>query len=304
MPCYKPLKGYRSCQASSSGKFGISFVPQFRGQVPLAIPCGQCIGCRIERSRQWAIRCMHEASLHERNCFVTLTFDDDHFPDMGSLSKDSLQRFFKRLRKRYGQGIRYYACGEYGESLGRPHYHACIFNHDFVDKQVWSVRSGVKLYTSDALSDLWPFGFSTVGDVTFESAAYVARYVLKKFSGDKAQDHYTRLVPETGELVEVAPEFCVMSRRPGIGRRWLDMYMTDVFPSDFVLYKGSKLKVPRYYDNIFERSSVFEHFALKMRRIENTKLYKEDNTPERLKVREIVTRSRLSVLKRSLDNES
>lgn len=301
MPCYKPLKGYRSCSPGSSGKFSIVFKQPEFSQKALAIPCGQCIGCRIDRSRMWAIRCLHEASLYEHNCFVTLTYSSEHVPAFGQLEKRALQLFLKRLRKVGGSGIRFYACGEYGEKMGRPHFHLCLFNYDFSDKAIWSVRDGVRLYTSELLARLWPYGFSTVGDVTFESAAYVARYVMKKITGDAAEAHYTHLVPETGELVCIPSEFTVMSRRPGVGKPWLDRYQSDVFPRDYVVVRGKKCKVPRYYDSIYEQSDVFKMFDMKMNRIARGKLYQEDFTPARLAVREQVHASKLHFLKRTLE---
>ena len=126
------------------------------------LPCGQCIGCRLEYSRQWAIRCMHEASLYEDNCFITLTYDQDHLPHDRSLNKSHFQKFMKRLRKRFGGGIRFYHCGEYGERTRRPHYHACIFNFDFSDKKLFKIVNNHRLYTSEQLEELWPFGFSTM----------------------------------------------------------------------------------------------------------------------------------------------
>ena len=231
MPCFSPLKGWYSKDRTKLGKRSIVFNPR-DGLLdrPIAVPCGQCIGCRLERSRQWATRCVHEASLHENNCFITLTYDDAHLPSDLSLNLVHFQKFMKRLRKRFGDGIRFFHCGEYGENFGRPHYHACLFNFDLPDRVLWSTRSGVNLYTSHILSSLWPFGFVTVGDVTFESAAYVARYVMKKVTGKNAQDHYEWVHPITGQVYERAPEYVTMSRRPGIGKGWLEKYMSDVFP--------------------------------------------------------------------------
>ena len=136
MPCYRPIKGYRSRRLNAeTGKRPVVFNPRdgFYDQ-PVDLPCGQCIGCRLERSRQWAIRCVHEASLHERNCFITLTYRDECLPTNGSLDLDAFQKFMKRLRRRFGEGVRFFHCGEYGENFGRPHYHAILFNLDFSDK--------------------------------------------------------------------------------------------------------------------------------------------------------------------------
>ena len=131
MPCYTPLKGWRSQERTESGKRAITFrLREGYADMPVDVPCGQCIGCRLERSRQWAVRCMHEASLYENNCFITLTYNEDHIPSDGSLKKDHFQKFMKRLRKKFGAGIRFFHCGEYGAELSRPHYHAILFNFD------------------------------------------------------------------------------------------------------------------------------------------------------------------------------
>lgn len=299
MPCYHPLKGYRASQPGASGKFGVVFKPPHPDQQSIDIPCGRCIGCRLERSRQWAVRCLHEASLYDQNCFVTLTYDNKHLPAGGNLVKSDLQKFFKRLRKRFGK-FRYYACGEYGSELGRPHFHACIFGFDFADKCLWSVRGGVRLYVSADLVALWPFGFSTIGQVTFESAAYVARYVTKKITGDMAKEHYTRFDSTTGEFWELTPEFNVMSRRPGIAKPWLDKYMSDVFPGDFVISRGREMKPPRYYDVQFEKSDVWKHFEVKRERMNSAKEHAGDNTPRRLQDKEAVAVAKLNLSRRSI----
>ena len=189
MACYHPLKGYRSSELTKNGKRKIVFNRnQGYADLPVTVPCGQCIGCRLERSRQWAIRCHHEASLYENNSFITLTYADEYLPQNGSLDLNAQQKFFKRLRKKYGSGIRFYACGEYGSKFGRPHYHACLFNHDFADKTLWKITNDVPLYRSSSLEELWPYGHSSVGNVTFQSAAYVARYILKKITGEHADN--------------------------------------------------------------------------------------------------------------------
>ena len=159
------------------------------------------------------MRCHHEASLYQDNCFITLTYSDEHLPSDKSLHVDHFQKFMKRLRKRFGEGVRYYHCGEYGEKYMRPHYHACLFNFDFPDKKIWKENNGNRLYISESLSELWPFGFVTIGDVTFESAAYVARYIMKKVNGDLAESHYERVDWDTGEVYHLKPEYTTMSRR-------------------------------------------------------------------------------------------
>lgn len=266
------------------------------------LPCGRCIGCRLERSRQWAIRCVHEASLYERNCFITLTFAPEHLPKSGSLDKRDFQLFMKRLRKRFGSGVRYFHCGEYGEKMGRPHYHACLFNFDFADRELWSVRDGVRLFTSEILSSLWPFGFSTIGDVTFESAAYVARYVTKKITGPVAEDHYWRYDQKTGECYDLQPEYITMSRRPGIGRPWIEKYQSDVYPHDRVVLRGRELRPPKFYDSIFELASPEEMEQVKFSRECKSMKQVADNETSRLRVRELHQELRFKCLKRGYEN--
>ena len=301
MVCYSPLRGYRGRAVDPrTGRRPVVFNLRdgFEDR-PVELPCGQCIGCRLERSRQWAVRCVHEAQMHERNCFVTLTYDDEHLPEDRSVDVREFQRFMKRLRKRYGRGIRFFHCGEYGEVNERPHYHALLFNHDFEDRELWSVRSDVRLYVSRELQSVWPFGWSTLGDVTFNSAAYVARYVLKKVTGQGAQERYQWTHPETGEVHERRPEYVTMSRRPGIGAAWVDRFRSDLYPSDFVVLNGAKMRLPRYYD---QRLELDEKDARTIRgtRIVSAKRHVEDQTPDRRQVRKRVQEARLKLLPREL----
>lgn len=268
--------------------------------MPMTVPCGQCSACRLERSRQWAIRCVHEASLYDHNAFITLTYNDDHLPHDRSLNLKHAQDFLKRLRKRFGPGIRFYGCGEYGEQLGRPHYHMCLFNHDFHDKVLWKEERGVKLYRSEEIEKLWTYGYSTTGGVTFQSAAYVARYIMKKITGDIAADHYEYIDPETGEVFDRKPEYTHMSLKPGIGSRWINKYTSDVYPTDFVVLNGVKMKPPKYYDRSFEVMDPDAFHKVRSARLKSGKKREADNTPARLKVKEKVLNAKLSQLKRSL----
>lgn len=194
MPCYKPLDAWRPDFSTGSKKLIFSYHPaRCAGPTPdLQVPCGQCVGCRLERSRQWAVRCVHESQLHKENCFITLTYASEHLPPDSSLHYRDFQLFMKRLRKKFtGKKIRFYMCGEYGENFGRPHFHACLFGHNFDDLKLWKTQNNIPLYRSKILEELWPFGHSSVGSVTFESAAYVARYIMKKVTGEAAELHYT-----------------------------------------------------------------------------------------------------------------
>ncbi len=286
MPCFRPLEGFR-CPSG-----GIVFSRYHSIGLEMSVPCGQCIGCRLERSRQWAVRCMHEASLHADTSFVTLTYDDEFLPRFGSLLMDDWQKFFKRLRKRTGK-VRFFGCGEYGEQFGRPHYHACLFGRDFPDKVLWSTRGGHDVFRSPLLESVWTCGQSEIGSLTFESAAYVARYCVKKVTGPKAREHYECVDPETGELGSRLPEFATMSRRPGIGTGWFEKFGSDVYPSDEVIVRGKSSKPPRFYDRLFELSSPEEMRSL--RRLRAKARCRADETPARLGVREVCAEARLSL---------
>jgi len=295
MPCYHPLKGYRARHQNQSGKRSVVFKAKDGfTDLPVTINCGQCIGCRLERSRQWAIRCVHEAQLNTDNSFITLTYDNKNIPRGGTLKKEHFQKFMKRLRfKLRPKIIRYYHCGEYGENTARPHYHALIFNHAFPDKIQYSINDGNPLYISEELNKLWTYGFSTIGELNFDTAAYVARYVLKKVNGPMAEEHYQSLDPETGELSKIEPEYTTMSRRPGIGSRWYDKYKSEVYPNDDVIINGKKMKPPRYYDGLYEKEAETDYGIIVKKRKIKAKKYKDNQTPERLKVRENVTKAGL-----------
>lgn len=281
---------------------------------PVAIPCGQCIGCRIERSRQWALRCVHESKLYDSNCFITLTFNDANLPVDMSLDHTHWQLFMKRLksfiRRKYGSamadGIRFYMCGEYGERFGRPHYHACLFNFDFPDKVYKRVNAlGDKLYTSAILDKCWKFadpGMCEIGSVSFDSAAYVARYIMKKVTGSDAESYYW-FVDAEGVVHDRKPEYTNMSRSPGIGKGWFDKWSKDVFPSDFIIHDGQRHRVPRYYDGLYEVSMDTAHrlpplLHVKGKRKRSASKHKEDMTDRRLLDRENVQSSRLKRLSR------
>lgn len=319
MTCYFPLHAYRG-KTKDADKIAITFrrSESWRG-VKLDLPCGQCIGCRLERSRQWAVRCMHEASLYEDNSFATLTYDDEHLPRDVSLvvprDIDGLhypgdfQLFMKRLRRSIApKRVRFFHCGEYGKAtqengwIARPHYHALLFGYSPPDKKFFSKRGDNSVYTSGELSTLWQKGHVVVGDVTFESAAYVARYVLKKVTGVGAQNHYQGR----------APEYTTMSRRPGIGSRWYQKFKSDVFPLDRVVVRGSVARPPRFYDNILAREDRSTYELMKIQRekdavhfveeiVDGRVLIESDSSDRRLAVKEVVKRAEISTLVRPLE---
>lgn len=262
MSCFKPLTGWYSKFKNPSGKRSIVFNSReaLDPYHSLSIPCGQCIGCRLEKSRQWAIRCSLESQLYQNSYFLTLTYDDEHLPKSGSLVPDDLQKFLKRLRRYVeyhgsDKKIRFFACGEYGDNFLRPHYHAIIFNLDISDLKRFSTSfSGDIYYTSETINQIWKNGYVIIGEVTFESCAYVARYVTKKMTGSQADFYYEGR----------QPEFVRMSRRPGIGSAWLDQYKSDVYPHDYIVIRdGIKVKPPKYFDKLFESIAPDEMSMIK-----------------------------------------
>lgn len=295
MTCYHPLLAYRN-----EGK--IVFNKPFAFAKGFNLPCGQCIGCRLKYSQEWAVRLMHENQMHEKSCFITLTMNDEYLQSRDnpySLDKSEFQRFMKRLRKRYGNEIRYFHCGEYGEKNNRPHYHAIIFGMDFEDKELFHVREEIRLYISQNLAELWPYGFVTIGEVTMESCAYVARYVTKKIKGKDAEKHYIRWDPLTGEGIPIQPEYATMSRKPGIGKTWFDKYKSDVFPHDYVVIKKHKIRPPRFYDNQLTEEELTQ--LKNKREQELPEVIDEYNEAmDRLWVEEAVKEKRLDLLIREL----
>lgn len=206
-----------------------------------------------------------------------------------------MKRGFMREAWAERYSIRYYHCGEYGEKKGRPHHHAALFNFQFPDLvHSRTTPAGYPVFTSAILAELWPYGRHEIGDVTLESAGYVARYILKKVGGPAARSHY--------ELLE--PEYTTMSRRPGIAANWFKKYQNDIYPGDFVAMEGGfKALPPKYYDKKYELTNPEEFATLKAARKERAK-NNPDNTPERLAVRHELLKRKLKLLKRGYENES
>lgn len=210
----------------------------------LSLPCGRCLGCKTARAAAWANRATHEASLWPVNTFVTLTYDDAHLPYGGHLVPEHLQKFLKRLRAYANRsrgvidgdrraGIRFLACGEYGDRTSRPHYHAVLFNAGFSD----AYQVGDDLAESPTLNKLWPYGSNRLSPFVPARANYVAQYTLKKIGTDE--------VDENG--VVRPPPFLRCSLRPGIGSAWLDKFREDLAHGYLVDSEGRKAAVPRSY---------------------------------------------------------
>lgn len=265
------------------------------------------------KAQEWSTRMAHEASMHDRNSFVTLTYSDEHLPSDWSVSIREMQLFMKRLRKSLGHGrVRFLACGEYGKRFNRPHYHVMLFGYEPDDRYPWRrTKSGHVLTRSPSLEAIWGKGHTELGTVTPQSAGYVARYCLKKVNGDRAAEVYRRIESnDFGEIIrewQVQPEFIAMSRKPGLGLGWYDQYASDCFPSDFVVIDGRKRPIPDYYlrklkqreDKLFGLS-----FEVKSARIERASEHLDNNTPERLAVREELATLRGERLARDLESET
>lgn len=290
MPCYGPLTGYYP-KITSGDKRLVFRKDQSETGIGIKIPCGRCTGCRLEHSRQWAVRCMHEKRLHSASCFVTLTYDNDHLLANGSLVKRDLQLFMKRYRKIAGNGVRFFACGEYGDKTNRPHYHVLLLNTDLMDKKVIKSGPEYNLYASALLSSLWTAGSHAIGDVNFESAAYVARYCMKKITGKKAADHYRGR----------EAEFIVMSRRPGIGTAYFEKYNPEMYTHDNIIVNGVATSIPRFYDTKYASISDTCESRLSVLKIaRRRKISRVDQGTTRLRIREVVQLAKLAQKGRTL----
>lgn len=228
---------------------------------------------------------MHESQMHEDNAFLTLTYDDAHLPEDLSLDVSHWQKFAKRVRKAMGP-FRFLHCGEYGDQGNRPHYHACIFGLDWSgDRTPWqTTKNGDALFVSQQLTDLWQQGFSTIGALTFDSAAYVAQYCMKKATGPLEKERYTR--SNSHGTWKVKPNYASMSRRPGIGKSWFDKYVDEVYPDDYVVAKGQKFRPPKYYDDLLEAQDPVLMEEMRKKRLAKVASQTKENTPERLRVKE------------------
>lgn len=257
MACTKPLSGWYAKQPNvATGKYPVTFTfAEADTSRPIDIACGRCIACRIDRGAQWGQRIMHEARMYDENWFVTLTYDDQELPrtptGLPTLRPIDMVNFMKRLRRRQerenGHRFRFYQAGEYGEVTGRPHHHAILFGIHLSDIEPVSARAGAhaRYFRSMQVEDAWNHGAVILGGVTPETANYVASYVTKKITGEMAAEHYQGRTPE----------YATMSRRPGIGRAFLERYLSDMYPSDEIAIVGTDRtrKPPRYYDDTLKK---------------------------------------------------
>lgn len=320
MPCFHPQAVFQP-EKNSKIKFltkfeyetlnKVGFISKFGHLVnksqTFKIKCGKCNGCRIDYSKMWSIRCMHELTSHQHSCFITLTYNDDNLPERNSLYYKHFQDFMKRLRIKYKDcKIRFYMCGEYGEKLKRPHYHAIIFGWTPPDKKFFKVTdSKSNVYTSAILDKLWGKGYTSVGTVTASSCAYVSRYIMKKQFGKDSEfkNQYIYSVDtSTGEILYKNKEFSKCSNRPGIAKDFYDKFKCDIkFLDGYIMLKdGFKTSIPRYYMNLLKKDlpDLYEKASL----IRKQKAIELENmmTDIILNAKCEIHNSRISLLKRTL----
>nr|AVQ10263.1 replication protein VP4 [Gokushovirinae environmental samples] len=296
MGCDEPLTAYFGNEVNpATGKRPMVFdIRRAHSPVPVKLPCQRCIGCRLEHSRQWAMRCMHEKRMHDESCFLTVTYNDANLPTGGTLVRSDPQLFLKRLRTALApKRFRFYGCGEYGGQTLRPHYHILIFGHDFTDKKFYKMTDrGERLYTSAFVEKQWGKGFNVIGDVTFKSCAYVSRYVTDKITGDDAERHYTKITAD-GEVVPILPEFSMMSRNGGIGASWFDKFGKHAYQFDSVVMNEREVRPPRFYDTRYAALDSMHMAELKLVRRRKAMANRADNTSARRHVKEEVLRLNL-----------
>lgn len=347
MTCYKPIQGYLTTDAQGNKKFKADKDYSNAQNEQMQVPCGRCYGCRLEQARNWAVRLVHEAQGYpeEQRHFLTLTYAPEHLPKSGSLKKKHFQDFMKRLREHIAPAkIRFFHCGEYGTvclncgkskpvhdregtcsqfspTIGRPHYHAIIFGLDLQENHPKEERrleffkitqpAQEKLYTNKLIEEKWGKGFCTIGKVTYESCSYVARYIMKKITGDPAEGHYMKplhIDQDTGEILDglwLTPEYITMSRRPGIGYDHAKKYLSDIYPYDRVVQlrngKSYVSRPPKYYDKILEDEDKAMYKQIKKKRKQEAQ-GNIDNQEERLRAREMVKRAQTKNLNRHFED--
>lgn len=284
MPCYRPIVAFKPVDG------GPVIFSEKKDHQQIELPCGKCIGCRIRKREEWAVRIYAESKMHGVNWFATMTYDDVHIPRDYGLNYADVQQLNKNLRKKFG-AFRFFVAGEYGDKFGRPHYHAIYFGLDLPDvRKCNSVYADHDLYQSEQFESSWGKGQCIFGAVTYESARYCATYTTKRVTGEIADEHYERYSPLTGEITRVPAEFAKMSLKPGLGVSWLEKYWPDLYLTghNAVVINGSKKTIPRYFDKQLDRIAPMVLEGVRYDRYKEAMKCSENNTAERLEVRERV----------------
>lgn len=308
MSCISPIAAWRLAERSATGKNVIAFKPRGTVLSTLALPCGKCVNCRLEFTRGWAVRCLHESKMHSANMFITLTYDNDHLPSNGTLEPREFTLFMKRLyiyfHRKFGVRIRYYGCGEYGDVTKRPHYHAIIFAARMPDFVFYKQDvEGNTIYTSAALDKIWGKGSCKIGEVNYKTCAYVARYVVKKVDGKKRDAGHYLVHDMDGVISEREPEFGRMSRRPGIGYPYYEKFGHELRTHDNLIIDGRPAPSIRYYDLITERFDLKRYHAIKQARLPSTAAEARAQVGEAIRLRRIsdhIAKAALKLKRRAL----
>lgn len=219
----------------------------------LELPCGHCLACIQNKKKEWAVRCLLEASDHKENCFVTLTYDSKNYDD--KFHKEHLRKFFKRLYSK-GFKFRYYGCGERGDEEGRCHYHLIMFGFFPSDAKYYSkTKSGSSQFTSQILSEAWELGFVTVSEFEAAEASYVAGYAYKKIGLQNDSFHF-------------------QSTKPGIGQGYVLRNIQDIYDQDklVVNFGSHSVAVPRYFDKIAIERFNMDLDDLKKKRLDRASI--------------------------------
>lgn len=342
MPCYRPKDAFDlTHHPRENGKRNIVFsVDRTYGHYyeRLQVPCQSCIGCKLDRSRDWALRCVHEGYYYdERNLFLSLTFNPECINPEGTLVKSDWTKFIDKARQAFivrkgeliddeTRFIRYFHCGEYGALGDRPHHHAILFNFRPSDLEYVTTRNGYRLYRSEKLEECWSkpitaeeyhlynprdcyqregktyvrLGFITIGELTWETAAYTARYILKKQG--RAGENYQHTDTTTGEVTDRIQEYVTMSNRPGLGQRWIKEFYLDFYPHNYILHKGRRLKPPKYYDKWMEANQPEIMEGVKCKKQQQAKHRALTVTQKQLMAEEAIKLKQVEKLERSYEN--
>lgn len=339
MPCFHPTAAWKSTSKNpDTGKIPLVFSkPRHRLSYSprIFLPCGGCIGCRIVNARTAGLRCVHESIFHESSSFITLTYRPEDLPRYGVLVPSHFQDFMKSLRHRLDVPVKAFYCGEYGEKKGRPHFHAIIFGYGFPDKYFFkNSKSGHPLFRSSLLEKCWKFGHSSVGDMTYQSAAYIGAYTTKVSKGEKASKDYLIADPFTGEIPQEIQEYDVLNehdevlgracrkvdmlkppeygrypRGEGLGAKWIERYAEETLRDGYLIHDSKRFPIPRYYKKFLEENFKSKYDDMVSRNKARAQEKKREHTDDAtysafLARKEMYALSRFNQTKRSYEDDS
>lgn len=298
MKCHAPISAY----LGQDGGLVFHAMAKHGDAREIKIPCRQCQACRINRASEWQTRLVHESKLHNDSLFLTLTYDEKHLPEFGSLQVEHLQKFIRSLRKAIAPTkIRYYACGEYGDTSRRAHYHLIIYGWYPADGLLFDKsHDGSSLFVSKFLSRIWTYGHHLFSPTSPQTMGYVARYSVKKQTGQTGKDVYKHVDEDTGELTKIKPPFALMSLKPGIGYNYLEKHKDDFLRLSYTIVQGKRKPLPSAYVRRLKRTHPDWHIEFSDKGQEFAFEHKEDFTAQRLADAETVLKASTKTLKRKL----